>query len=155
TFAIKSTTLNLRPQSPCRVKHFDLIYEDNDLLVINKPAGLVCHPTKTDEFSSLIGRVRLYLGHVAELKPPHLVNRLDRETSGVTILAKNPESAGQLGKLFETRAVQKNYLALVHGLIRQDHGVIEAPLGKDELSHIAVKDCVRPDGAPARTEFWV
>ena len=134
---------------------FDLIFEDHDLLVINKPAGLVCHPTKIDEYSSLIGRVRLYLGNDAEHKPPHLVNRLDRETSGVTILAKNPQIAGQLGKLFETRAVQKEYLALVHGAIRQDHGIIEAPLGKDEVNLIAIKDCVRPDGAPACTEFWV
>jgi len=55
----------------------DIIYEDAALLVINKPAGLVCHPTKGDEFSSLVSRLRLYLG-----APGHLVNRLDRETSG-------------------------------------------------------------------------
>ena len=67
-------------------KLFEIIYEDDDLLVINKPAGLVCHPTKTDEYSSLISRVRLHLGKDSH---PQLVNRLDRETSGVTIVAKS------------------------------------------------------------------
>ena len=69
---------------------FEIIYEDADLLAINKPAGLVCHPTKTDALSSLIGRVRLYLGETAR---PHLVNRLDRETSGVTMVAKTDPAA--------------------------------------------------------------
>jgi 23S rRNA pseudouridine1911/1915/1917 synthase len=86
---------------------------------------------------------------------PHLVNRLDRETSGVVIVAKNSEIAGELGKIWEARAVQKEYLAIVHGRVRDDHGLIDAPLGKDERSIVAVKDCVRPDGAPAQTEYWV
>jgi 23S rRNA pseudouridine1911/1915/1917 synthase len=128
----------------------DIIYEDADLLVVNKSAGLVCHPTKGDEYSSLVGRVRLYLG-----APGHLVNRLDRETSGVTIVAKNSATAGELGKLWECRSVQKEYLAIVHGSIRVESGPIELRLGKDEKSPVAVKDCVRPDGAEARTEYSV
>jgi 23S rRNA pseudouridine1911/1915/1917 synthase len=131
---------------------FEVIHEDADLLVINKPADLVCHPTKGDAFSSLISRVRLHLGPEAR---PHLVNRLDRETSGVTIAAKHAAAAGELGRLWETRAVEKEYLAIVHGHVREDHGWIDAPLGKDERSRVAIKDCVRPDGAPAQTEFWV
>jgi 23S rRNA pseudouridine1911/1915/1917 synthase len=107
--------------------------------------------------SSLIGRVRLYL-KPSTLNPqpsPHLINRLDRETSGVVIIAKNSEIAGELGKIWEARAVQKEYLAIVHGHVPDDHGLIDAPLGKDERSKVAVKDCVRPDGVPAQTEFWV
>ena len=171
-------------------KLFDLIHEDDELLVINKPAGLVCHPTKNGERSSLIGRARLHLGfsregrevcegNTPETKPsppsppsrddlglkiqssklqttqPHLVNRLDRETSGVVIVAKNSIVAGELGKIMEGRAIAKEYLAIVHGHVREDHGLIDAPLGKDECSVVAVKDCVRPDGAAAQTEFWV
>lgn len=130
---------------------FEIIYEDADLLVINKPAGLVCHPTKGDEWSSLIGRVRLYLdaGHA------HLVNRLDRETSGVVLAAKNPTAAGQLGKLWENRAVAKEYLSIVHGSVQDDAGSLDSLLGKDERSEIAIKDCVRSDGAPASTEYRV
>ena len=128
----------------------DVLYEDADLLVVNKPAGLVCHPTKGDELSSLISRARLYLR-----APGHLINRLDRETSGVTVLAKNSSAAGELGKLWESRTVQKEYLAIVHGATRYDAGMIDLPLGKDEESMIAIKDCVRADGTPARTEYSV
>jgi 23S rRNA pseudouridine1911/1915/1917 synthase len=150
----------------------NILHEDADLLVVNKPAGLVCHPTKGDEFSSLISRARLYLHSslsanevagkvVCDLQPsafslqPCLVNRLDRETSGVVLIAKNSETAGELGKILEARAVQKEYLAIVHGHVHDDHGLIDAPLGKDERSIVAVKDCVRPDGVPSQTEFFV
>jgi len=133
-------------------KLFDIIHEDADLLVINKPADLVCHPTKGDEYSSLISRVRLHLGADAK---PHLVNRLDRETSGVTLVAKTAVVAGELGRLWETRVVEKEYVAIVHGHVREEHGLIDAPLGKDEQSIVAIKDCVRADGAAAQTEFWV
>jgi 23S rRNA pseudouridine1911/1915/1917 synthase len=131
---------------------FEVIFEDEDLLVVNKPAGLVCHPTKDGERSSLIGRMRLYLG--AE-RPAHLINRIDRETSGVVLAAKNPVAAGQLGKIWENRAVEKIYLAIVHGSVQSDAGTIDLPLGKDEASQVAVKDCVRRDGARAVTEFQV
>lgn len=132
-------------------KLFDIIYEDTELLVINKPAGLVCHPTKTDEYSSLISRARLHLGPGSH---PQLVNRLDRETSGVTMVAKQEEAARELRRLWENRQVEKQYWAIVHGRLRETHGCIDAALGKDERSRVAIKGCVRPDGAPARTEFW-
>jgi 23S rRNA pseudouridine1911/1915/1917 synthase len=163
--------------SPRLENLLNIVHEDAGLLVINKPAGLVCHPTKGDEFSSLISRVRLHLktcgsrresAHslvfgkskseltfAATNSTAHLVNRLDRETSGIVIVAKNSEIAGELGKIWEARAVGKEYLAIVHGHVRDDHGLIDAPLGKDERSIVAVKDCVRPDGAPSQTEFRV
>ncbi len=130
---------------------FEVIHEDADLLVVNKPAGLVCHPTKTDERSSLIGRVRLHLGHAEG----RLVNRLDRETSGLVLVAKSALVAGELGKLIESSAVEKEYAAIVHGLVEEEALVMEAPLGRDERSAVAIKDGVRPDGAAARTEARV
>ena len=131
---------------------FAIIYEDDDLLVINKPAGLVCHPTKGDEYSSLISRIRLHLGPDSSA---HLINRLDRETSGVVLAAKNAVTAGELGKILESRAVTKEYLAIVHGHVAAEQGTVEAPLGKDIHSFVAIKDCVRSDGALARTDYWV
>src|SRR5450432_4246008 len=141
-------------------KLFDIIFEDADLLVINKPAGLVCHPTKNGEMSSLIGRARLHLLSTINSQPstsaqPHLINRLDRETSGVVLMAKNSETAGELGKILESRAIEKEYLAIVHGHVSQKSGTIDAPLGRDGHSIVAVKDCVREDGAAAQTEFFV
>jgi 23S rRNA pseudouridine1911/1915/1917 synthase len=131
---------------------FEVIYEDAELLAINKPAGLVCHPTKGDVYSSLISRVRL---HVGEGTPVHLVNRLDRETSGVVLAVKGDTRVGKIKQLFAEREVSKEYLAIVHGHVSEDSGSIEAPLGKDEQAATAVKDCVRPDGSAARTDFTV
>jgi 23S rRNA pseudouridine1911/1915/1917 synthase len=133
-------------------KLFDIIHEDEDLLVIHKPADLVCHPTKGDEFSSLISRARIYLKTDSE---PRLVNRLDRETSGLVVIAKNAEAARELGKIWETRAVAKEYLAIVHGHVAAEQGIIDAPLGKDESSKVVIKDCVRSDGTPAQSDYYV
>ncbi len=130
---------------------FEVIHEDADLLVVNKPAGLVCHPTKTDERSSLIGRVRLHLGS----GEGRLVNRLDRETSGLVLIAKSGSVAGELGKLIERNAVRKEYVAIVHGLVAGEELTIEAPLGKDDYSVVAVKDCVRADGSASQTHARV
>jgi 23S rRNA pseudouridine1911/1915/1917 synthase len=150
-------------------KLFEVIHEDAELLVVHKPADLVCHPTKGDEYSSLISRARIYLSGmwreaqgvgqalapIASSLAPHLVNRLDRETSGLVVIAKNSAVARELGKIWETRAIQKEYLAIVHGHVAAEQGMIDAPLGKDETSIVAIKDCVRADGAPAQTEFFV
>jgi 23S rRNA pseudouridine1911/1915/1917 synthase len=134
------------------VAFFEIIHEDTDLLVINKPAGLVCHPTKGDSLSSLIARVRLYLGSDTA---PRLLNRLDRETSGVVLLAKNRPVARAVRDMWERGAVEKEYLAIVHGFVKPEHEVISAPLGKDEKSTVAIKDQVRTDGATAVTAFHV
>lgn len=131
---------------------FDIIHEDAELLVVNKPADLVCHPSKDGPMSSLIGRVRLHLGAEAR---PHMVNRLDRETSGVTLVAKTDAAARELRQLWESREVQKEYIAIVHGHVAVEQGIIDAPLGKDEASKVAIKDCVRADGLPSQTEFFV
>jgi len=131
---------------------FDIVHECADLLVVNKPAGLVCHPTKGDVYSSLISRARLYLG---EDSKPELINRLDRETSGIVLIAKNAATALELRRIWESREVLKSYLAIVHGHVVLDAQTIHAPLGKDERSEVAIKDCVRDDGAAAETRFSV
>src|ERR1043166_995149 len=88
---ISLNPLGIQPPNEIeRSKLFEVIHEDEHLLVVNKPAGLVCHPTKGDEYSSLISRVRLYLGPDSH---PHMVNRLDRETSGVVIIGKTQAAA--------------------------------------------------------------
>lgn len=125
----------------------DVIDEDGDVLVVNKPADLVCHPTKDGEHSSLIGRVRLYLGTA----DGRLVNRLDRETSGVVLLAKTREASRELGLALASRQAEKRYTAIVHGHVARATLSIDAPLGRDETSAVAIKDCVREDGAPAET----
>ena len=129
-----------------------VLHEDDDLLVVHKPAGLVCHPSKGDAASSLIGRVRL---HLAPSCNPQMVHRLDRETSGVMAFAKNSAAALELRRLWHLGMVTKGYLAVVHGHPSQDQGIVDAPIGPDEESTIAIQDRVRPDGARALTRWRV
>ena len=135
---------------PCNL--FEVLHEDEDLLILNKPAGLVCHPTKTDRMSSLVGRIRLYLGAAAEF---HLIHRLDRETSGVTVIAKRSDAAASLRRLWEQREVRKQYLAIVHEWPEETSGVIDLPLGRDTTSAVAIKDCVTPTGNGSLTNWKV
>ncbi|HKQ37373.1 MAG TPA: RluA family pseudouridine synthase [Verrucomicrobiae bacterium] len=130
---------------------FEIIHEDPDLLVINKPAGLACHPTKGDAYSSLISRVRLHVGPEVH---PQMINRLDRETSGVTLVAKNTTAALTLRRSWESREVQKVYLAIVHGHVSGD-GLVDAALGRDDASPVAIRDRVRADGSPSTTQYRV
>ena len=128
----------------------NIIHEDDRLLVLNKPSGLVCHPTKGDETSSLVGRVRLHMG-----PNYHLVNRLDRETSGLVLIAKEDTAARALRRAWESRTVTKTYLAIVHGHPIEETQTISAPLGRDLDSHVAIKDCVLPGGFISETTFKV
>jgi 23S rRNA pseudouridine1911/1915/1917 synthase len=130
----------------------EVLCETADLVAVNKPAGLVCHPTKTDEWSSLISRMRLYASGQWE---PRLIHRLDRETSGVVVIAKTAAAAAFLGRRLEEGGMEKSYMAWVHGHVSDDSGEICAALGRDDASHVAIKDCVRPDGQSAKTRFQV
>lgn len=130
----------------------DIVHEDEGLLIVNKPAGLVCHPTKGDVYSSLISRVRLYCEQHAA-RSIHLVNRLDRETSGLVLVAKTDAVAAEMRRRWELGAVAKTYLAVVEGKVDRVEGEIDLPIGPDEKSRVAIKGCVRPDGAPSRTLF--
>ena len=128
---------------------FEVLHEGDGLLVLRKPAGLVCHPTKAGPLSSLVSRVRIHLG-----REGHMVHRLDRETGGVMVFATTDEAGLELRRYWESGLVTKEYTALVHGWMASEEGWIDAPLGKDERSAVAVRDTVRPDGSPARTRWW-
>jgi 23S rRNA pseudouridine1911/1915/1917 synthase len=126
----------------------NIVHEDEQLLVLNKPSGLVVHPTKGDETSSLVGRVRLYLQ-----TDYHLINRLDRETSGLVLIGKQDTAARALRRAWESRTVQKTYLAIVHGHPVLDSQTITASLGRDLESHVAIKDRVIETGYAAETTW--
>ena len=122
-----------------------IVEEDEDYLVVDKPGWVVCHPSKSGPWSSLVGAVREWRGGKV-----HLVSRLDRETSGVILLAKH-EGAARLAQMaMERREVTKTYLALLEGELPEPVQV-DQPLGPDETSRVAVKTAVRPGGSPAAT----
>jgi 23S rRNA pseudouridine1911/1915/1917 synthase len=130
---------------------FPIIYEDARLLVVNKPADLVCHPSKNGPLSSLVGRVREYLGRPEAF----MVNRLDRETSGLMLIAKDAEMAAQLHRAFLKKQVIKEYVAIVHGRVAEDHGIVDAPISLARGREVAIRRGIESDGQHARTEWWV
>lgn len=130
------------------------VYECDRCLIVNKPAGLVTHPTKGDVYSSLISRVQYVCGgRNATGDPMHLINRLDRETSGLVVFAKCDVLARELRNAWQSGMVHKSYLALVHGLFPYENWVCQEPIGNDETSLVHIKDGVRADGRPCVTRF--
>lgn len=124
-------------------------HDDEDVIVLNKPGDVVCHPSKAGPWSSLVGAVREF----SKLEAAHLVFRLDRETSGLVVFAKTSAMASRLQKAVQKRNVGKAYLAIMTGELKE-HTVVNQPLGDDEQSPVFVKSAVRPDGQPAVTHFY-
>jgi len=129
-----------------------VLFADERVIVINKPGDLPCHPSKDGAWSSLSGAVREHFGDAAA----HLVLRLDRETSGVVLYARDVAMARRLQMAAERRLYSKMYLAILCGELREAV-VVDEPLGCDYESPVAIKNRVVPRGSPrsqeARTRF--
>lgn len=120
-----------------------ILHEDDRLLVVNKPGDVVCHPSKHGPWSSLVGAAREYLA----LPAVHLVFRLDRETSGVVVLAKDARTAARLQKAMQRRLVGKIYLAILEGDLPAPV-TVNQPLGPDPASCVTVRTRVAPADSP-------
>jgi 23S rRNA pseudouridine1911/1915/1917 synthase len=118
-----------------------IVYEDERLLVVNKPGDVVCHPSKAGPWSSLVGALREYTG----LPTVHLVFRLDRETSGVVVLAKDSKMASRLQVAMQERKVGKAYEAILTGELAS-RVTVNRPLGDDITSPVFVKSAVVAEG---------
>lgn len=112
----------------------DVVYEDTDLLVVNKPQGMVVHPAAGNYTGTLVNAL---LAHCKDLSGingvirPGIVHRIDKDTSGLLVVAKNDKAHLGLAKQIKEHAVARKYIALVHGIIPESRGVIEAPIGRD------------------------
>lgn len=125
------------------------VLEDADgVLAINKPGDVVCHPSKAGPWSSLAGAVKAS----ERAEKAHLIFRLDRETSGVVLFAKEERAASRLQRAMMDGRFRKTYLAVLVGELREA-AAVDQPLGDDEHSPVFVKTTVRPDGKPARSFF--
>jgi len=127
-----------------------LVFEDDDLLVVDKPGGLVCHSAQRAEFTSLAEWVREH-----GIETPRMINRLDRETSGLVVVAKNERAAKILGKQVLRREIAKEYVAICWGVIKADRGVIEQPIGLAPGAVVFTRREVRADGQACVTEWEV
>ncbi len=142
------------PPAPKNIP-LDILYEDDALLALNKPAGLVVHPAVGHADDTLVNALLHHYPEMAALNAerPGIVHRLDRDTSGVMVVAKTAPALENLQAQFKARTVEKIYLALVHGIPRSAEGVIDVPLGRH--STLRQKFAPRPDGKPARTHYWI
>jgi 23S rRNA pseudouridine1911/1915/1917 synthase len=141
------------------VVDFQLIDESDDWLIVDKPAPLIVHPANRKPEPTLLGGVEHLLAFEMENGAcPAIVNRLDRDTSGLVIIAKHTRAARELGMLFERREVAKEYLAIVSGWPDADEWTVDAPIvraGDVENSSIWVRQIVHRQGKPCLTRFRV
>jgi 23S rRNA pseudouridine1911/1915/1917 synthase len=110
-----------------------IVYEDDDLIVVNKPKGMVVHPAPGNYSGTLVNALLAHTARLASLGAPlrpGIVHRLDKDTSGLLVVAKTDRAYHSLVKQLKDRSVEKTYLALVHGAIKNDRGVIEARMGR-------------------------
>ena len=127
----------------------DIVYEDDDLLVLNKPAGVAMHPKSGDASApSLAAMLTSYLG---EGSVPHFVSRLDKGTSGLLIAAKNGYVHDRLRRALHSSDLRREYRAVAVGRVEPPCGVIDAPIGRAEGS--IIRRCVRADGLQSLTEY--
>lgn len=134
-----------------------VVFEDEWLLVIDKPAGLVVHPTPTHSGGTLVhGLLYRWRGRPPGLDPlrPGIVHRLDKDTSGLIVVAKDPHTLAALGRQFHQRRVSKEYMAAVWGVPRASTGTIDAPIARDPVHRKRMK-VVRQGGRIARSSYRV
>ncbi|MBK7642428.1 MAG: RluA family pseudouridine synthase [Planctomycetes bacterium] len=135
-----------------------VLYEDECMLAVDKPAPLVVHPSGRYLSDTLIQRVHKRYGEGFELErggAPRLCHRLDRETSGVVLIGKNPIAHADVMGQFERREVAKEYRAIVRGVPERDGGTIDMPMGPARVSKIELKMTIAVDGQPSRTDWRV
>ncbi len=144
--------LGLRPEPiPLSV-----LYEDADLMVVNKPAGLTVHPAPGHPAGTLVNAVLAHapdLSGIGGILRPGIVHRLDKDTSGVLLIAKTDEAHRSLAAQLRAHTVVRTYLAIVRGSVRRDTGVISAPVGRHPVHRTRIT--VTPRGRPAVTHFTV
>ena len=143
------------PLSPEAIP-LNIVYEDDDLLVIDKPAGLTVHPAPGHPTHTLVNAVLAHFPHLADISDslrPGVVHRLDKDTSGLMLLAKNKAAQADLISQFRSRSVVKAYLVLVKGKLTPERGIIEAAIGRDPANRKRM--AVVNTGREARTQYQV
>jgi len=134
----------------------NIVYEDDDLLVVNKPAGLTVHPTPGHPGHTLVNALLAHFPHLADIGDrlrPGIVHRLDKDTSGLMLVAKNSDAQANLIGQFKSHSVTKAYMALVKGRLTPETGVIEANIGRDPRHRQRM--AVVEGGREASTEYQV
>ncbi len=152
--------VSMPPPSPISLAPEDIplkvIYEDKDLIVVDKPAGLLVHPAAGQHTGTLVNAILARCPDLGEINGsirPGIVHRLDKDTSGLMMVAKNEAAQRSLSRQIKQRSIKKGYLALVLGHLTPEHGAIDAPIGRHPKDR--KKMAVVSGGREARTEYRV
>jgi len=141
------------PEYPAEDGEFTILYEDDHILVVDKPAGMLIHPSRSRLTGTLANRVVGYYQRTGQKCAFHPITRLDRDTFGIVLLAKNAHIHGILNTFLAEDKIQKTYHALVFGGPQEDSGTIDAPIARRPLPSLL--RYVNQEGKPSRTEFTV
>ena len=131
----------------------DIVYEDFDLLILNKAPKIVVHPTKSHQSNTLSNGIAYYFKENNINKKIRFVNRLDMDTTGIFIVAKNSYAHQQMALQFENNSIEKKYLAITKGIIKDDEGLINLPIGREEDK--SIKKIVIEGGQEALSRYKV
>ena len=136
-----------------------IVFENQDIIVINKPAGLTVHPTRPEQDNTLVNQLLAYYPEIKnvgeDVLRPGIVHRLDKDTSGLMIIAKNNKAFEYLKKQFQERKVIKRYLALVHGKVKDEKGTITKSISLSKKDHLKRSTLLDEKSKPAWTEYQV
>jgi len=129
------------------------IFEDNDLLILNKQPGVTVHPTKGHPSGTIANALMYYMQQTGQSFKIRFINRLDMDTSGLLVVAKNAYCQNDYTRQMRENTVEKRYIAIVKGLVSSDSGVIDLPIGRPDPEH--VRRGVMENGAPSVTHYKV
>ena len=135
----------------------DIVYEDSDLLIINKPQGMVVHPACGHHEDTLVNALLSHCeGNLSDINGvirPGIVHRIDKDTSGLMVAVKNNETHLKMADMLSKHEIRRQYRALVYGIVQPNKGTIDAPIGRSSSDRR--KMCVTDDGKPSITHFEV
>lgn len=134
----------------------EIVFEDSQIIVVNKPAGMLVHPTIGVRTGTLLNALAHYLNfsknETSDFKRAGLIHRLDKDTSGLLLISKTPRAHRILSNHFKRKLVEKKYFAVVEGIVEKTSGTIDAPIGRFEKERVWN---IKEDGKNAVTNFWV
>ena len=139
------------PEYPAEPGELTVLYEDDHILAVDKPAGMLIHPSRSRFSGTLANRVAWYYKTTGQHSAFHPVTRLDRDTYGIVLLAKNAHIHNAFNPMHQEGTIRKTYHALVYGGPETAQGIIDAPIARKELPSLLRE--VRPDGKPSVTEY--
>ena len=146
------------PEEPLKMEPenipLDIVFEDESILVVNKPWGMVVHPSKGHLRGTLVNALLFHVNELSEgtaYVRPGIVHRIDKDTSWLLVIAKNNTAHQKLADQFHAHTIERQYIALVHGKVQHEEGTINAPIGR--MQNNRLKRTVTKDGKPAITHF--